>query len=55
MQGKSWSAPKVVSDGDYSTPRHGMVGVTEFDSEHLIAVFESLSTETSYNYIGSID
>lgn len=55
--GKSWSdVATTVSDGDNGTRRDGMVGVAEIDSEHLIAVFESLSTQSgTQGYIGSVE
>lgn len=53
--GKNWSNPPiVVSDGDGSSRRDGMIGVAPYDdnANNLIAVFESLDGDNSY--IGSV-
>lgn len=55
--GAHWTKPyTVVSDGENGTRRDGMVGVAEIDPQHLIAVFESLSTDPNGgSYVGTVE
>ncbi|KAH8692200.1 Sialidase [Talaromyces proteolyticus] len=50
--GSTWSGATVISGGDTTSTRDGMLGVTLISGTNLIAVFESIDTSVTNGHFG---